>query len=198
MDDKDKREILAKNLEYVSNTYNATEQIFPIWEAAFALIVGQLLIAYFDPAACRDQQKWITIVGSLISLIWLILVSLNLQHALSMNKILRSLEMRLNSSAIPNEFLSPWQQNVNESWTLLDIIIGKSNEEGVVDALIKASRSTWFYRRSLPFALLVIWLYWAYNLDKTVGVYLIYAILIMITWFNLRKIRAAWAKFKGL
>jgi len=55
--EKDKINLIYKNLQYISNTYNTSEQIFPIWEAAFALIVGQLMVAYFDPGICNNDTN---------------------------------------------------------------------------------------------------------------------------------------------
>jgi hypothetical protein len=80
---EDKRiEQIYKNLEYVSHAYFQAEGVFPFWEAAFALIVGQLFLAYFDPNASNSQQRWLeAVIGCIITYIWFILVSLNLQYS---------------------------------------------------------------------------------------------------------------------
>ena len=59
IDDDKKMDLIYKNLEYVSRSYSTAEQVYPFWEAAFALIVGQLIVAYFNPDVCIYQQKWL-------------------------------------------------------------------------------------------------------------------------------------------
>jgi len=73
----DKKHIY-KNLEFVSKAYSVADGAFPLWEAVFALVVGQLLIAYFSPYAHDDQKIGLAILGLILSVVWFILVSLNL------------------------------------------------------------------------------------------------------------------------
>ena len=44
-----------KNLEFVSKAYSVAEGAFPLWEAVFALIVGQILIAF--QLTCPHRSK---------------------------------------------------------------------------------------------------------------------------------------------
>jgi hypothetical protein len=75
-------DLLYKNLEHVSSAYNAAEGVFPYWEAAFAIIVGQIFIAYYGQGICPSQKMQLAFLGAILSSIWFILVSLNLQYAL--------------------------------------------------------------------------------------------------------------------
>jgi hypothetical protein len=63
---------LYKNLDFISYSYFAAEGVYPIWESIFALIIGQLIIAY------SDKPKWILgISGFLFSICWYFIVSIN-------------------------------------------------------------------------------------------------------------------------
>jgi len=62
-----------------------------------------------------------------------------------------------------------------EDWTLKNIMIGKTKTESKGEAFKKFRRSTWFYRRALPFFLLIIWTILAGTVNFG------YAILIIVT-----------------
>jgi len=62
MDDIDK---LYKNIAHIANTYSALQTIILAWAAIFALVIGQLFIAYIN---LSDAQK----SGNLGELIFLI------------------------------------------------------------------------------------------------------------------------------
>lgn len=178
---RDRIDLIYKNLEYISNRYNATEQIFPLWEAAFSLIVGQLILAYFNPEyfnLCGPQkngsQLGLIFIGCILTYIWFILVSLNLQHALDFDRQLKIIEDMLRRELDENcvQSLSPFRPFITPEgdisskgkwtrWTLEDIMIGKRNDKGRCEALSDARRSTWLYRRALPLILFMIWVFLA-------------------------------------
>ena len=185
-------------MEYVSQAYFQAEGVFPVWEAAFALIVGQLFVAYFNPNVCDYQQKWLTIIGCIISYIWFILVSLNLQNALHFEKRLRCLkkwmdydlskESQSYFAECPPLFspcasiLSPWpSDDEKKSWSLWNVIVGKRENDTPIEALSKARRSTWFYRRVLPFILLAIWILLAGTIYELCTIIAIISIIIVVT-----------------
>ena len=60
---------LYKNLDHISKAYLSTESVILAWEAIFALVVGQLFIAYVG----LDDAKRNEIFGSLIVLVGFIL-----------------------------------------------------------------------------------------------------------------------------
>jgi len=163
-----KIDLIYRNLELVSNSYFAAESVFPFWESAFALIEGQILIAYF--ASMRVHGAELSILGFLFSLIWFVLVSLNLQNALHTEAKAKYLQNMLNEelmsrSTTPcSNFIKPWPSWEDKSkWTLTDIILGKSkNDRLEIELIFRALKSTWLYRRILPFLLTIIWviLYW--------------------------------------
>jgi hypothetical protein len=181
-------ENLYKNLEYVSHAYHQAEGTFPFWEAAFALIVGQLVIAFFTPGVCVYQQKLLAIGGIFISLTWFILVSLNLKNAQYMDSQIIILEDKLDqelkawsSAALnnsPNEFIKPWaRRSEKEKWNWFgNILLGNEphnkelwncriwlskmkNIKKTIEELIYVSKSTWLWRRLLPFLLIWSWSY---------------------------------------
>ena len=71
-----------------------------------------------------------------------------------------------------SRFLSPWAYE-RESWTIGDIIIGKSKGENWRKALIKARKSTWFYRRVLPLILLIVWVLLACTIFGTAAIVIV-------------------------
>jgi hypothetical protein len=104
-------DLLYKNLEHASATYLSIESLFPFWESAFALIIGQLFIAYFDNGALL-LRPWLSFLGSVLSIIWFLLVSLNLKNAQHMDDQIRELHKRLknelNGQRTTLEFFDPW------------------------------------------------------------------------------------------
>ena len=70
MDDIDN---LYKNLTHIANAYSATQTIILAWGAIFALVIGQLFIAYIN---LSDTQKktnlgeLIILMGFILSICW--------------------------------------------------------------------------------------------------------------------------------
>lgn len=159
-------DLLYKNLEHASNAYFAVETIFPVWEAAFALIVGQLIVAYFNPDIYIRQQQQLAFVGLIIAFIWFILVSLNFQNASYMDGKIKYLHKCLDTELkndcdkdLPvRNFINPWPKDEDKKkWTLKKIILGLNDNDKF--NLGKALKSTWFYRRILPLILCIFWVY---------------------------------------
>jgi hypothetical protein len=183
-------DILYRNLEHVSNAYFSVESVFPIWEAAFALIVGQLIVAYFNPEISIYQQQLLAFIGLIISSIWFILVSLNFQNALHMDGKIRDLHNRINieleeedylSDLSFHDFIKPWPEDEDKKkWTVRKIFWG--TEERIDKVWFnKTIRSTWFYRRVLPFTLSVIWiLLLAWQILGLLGVVVISIIIMQL------------------
>jgi hypothetical protein len=161
----DETELIYKNLDFVSNAYYSAEGIFPFWESAYALIVGQLLIAYVQTSWTNEWLRaLLTFSGFIFSLLWYRLVSLTRLHAKFLDHTMKRLEFKLKQKyrKQDSEFYgeSPIKEIYNSS--LEDII--KSFDEynwGLFAELWpekKARRSTWYMRRLLPVALCFIWI----------------------------------------
>ena len=177
--DRDRQiELLYKNLEYVSAFQFASEGRYPYWESAFSLIIGQILIAYYGQGICSTQQLVLALFGLILSLIWFIVVSLTLQNARYIDDRLKNLDGKLKSELSSYgmrhefEFIEPDpNRDVKNSWTLGNIFWGDQlgiktyyekeyyEKGGAFKQLKKLIRSTWFYRRMLPFILCLIWIY---------------------------------------
>lgn len=172
LEDKKRRiDLLYKNLEHVSHAYSQAEGVFPLWESAFALIIGQLLIAYFNPeyfyqkfTESDEQRFWICLVGTSMSFAWFMLVSLNLQNSLHVEERVQYLQLKLAKELLgkdkfsPIEFVDPWPcKKQKENWSAWNILVGKRQDEDTIDALWKARKSTWLYRRLIPFMLFLFW-----------------------------------------
>ena len=172
-----KIDMLYKNLEHASNAYFAVETVFPVWEAAFALIVGQLFVAYFNPDICPYQQIQLAIIGTIVSSMWFILVSLNYQNALHMDGKIRHLHDLLEKDYLidlsVHDFIKPWPDSEDkDKWTIRKIFFGLSDKDKGFN--LKALKATWFYRRLLPFILCIIWVWlWIGYILPTLVVYII-------------------------
>ena len=188
--------ILYKNLEHASNAYFAVESVFPFWEAAFALIVGQLIVAYFNPDISIYQQQLLAFIGLVISLIWFILVSLNFQNASHMEGKIINLHQCLNDEINSNpfrrpllipHFINPWPiGDDKKKWTLRKIFLGLRVDEKKFDRK-KALKSTWFYRKVLPFILSVIWIsLLAWQIGGWFGVVVISILIIQLVSLIMR------------
>lgn len=77
-------DLLYKNLEHAFTAYSAADGVFPYWEAAFSIIIGQIFIAYYGQGMCIYQKTCLAVIGLILSLIWFVLVSLSLQNAIYM------------------------------------------------------------------------------------------------------------------
>lgn len=162
--DCDETNLLYKNLDFISKAYYSAEGIFPSWESAYALIVGQLLIAYF-------QMKWnaenffgrtiLIITGLAFSFLWFRLVSLNRQHAKYLDHTMKHLEFKLiqkyrKSGLEFNTESSP--KNFSLCGNKIKYFELDYQLFGELWPFPKAWKSTWYYRRLLPLLLIFLWL----------------------------------------
>jgi hypothetical protein len=99
---------LYKNLEFVSKAYYVAEGAFPLWEAVFALIEGQILVAYFSSHVHTDQKIGLAFLGLVISIIWFMLVSLNYLNARYINEKMDKLHSCLSVLDPSMPFVWPW------------------------------------------------------------------------------------------
>ena len=104
--------------------------------------------------------------GALLSLIWFIMVSLNLQYAIHIAKKASEIQDELDkelkgTSSASLEFVRPWL-NGKMDWTLENIFWGTTPKGKLVTKkqwLATITKSTWFYRRLLPFILCLSWIF---------------------------------------
>lgn len=169
IDKKDKIELLYKNLQHITQANYSAEATFPYWETLYALIIGQLIIAYFQAGKPTftlfnivGPRLLISIVGLVFSISWVVLVILNYIHSLYRYENIRELEKNLdleyrtlkygdNSEACDLKFLS-------EDITDDDRKIWLSGKK-ILDTFMYANpTSTWLYRKMLPILLTIIWL----------------------------------------
>jgi hypothetical protein len=171
----DKKDIY-RNLEYVSKAYFSAEQVFPFWEAAFALIIGQIFIAYFNPQLCNSQKIWLASLGAILSIIWFILVSLDYLNAAHMDRKMQGLCRRYNDILEESSgkdkadstkgkqdslFIWPWPNSKDkQKWTLKVILTGHLPDEENQVCIGDLLKSTWFWRKILPLLLCIYWIIW--------------------------------------
>lgn len=185
-----KIDLLYKNLEHVSSAYFAAEGVYPSWEAAFALIVGQIFIAYYSGNLCPSQQSWLVAFGFILSAIWFIIVSLNLQYALHIERETRKLQNMIDDEMIKSEscrpeFVRPWVWG-KKDWKIGNIFWGTLPNGAPVGRktwLETVLKSTWFYRRLLPFILCLIWISF-FNIYTP-----IFIVIVIILWSSYFKFK---------
>jgi hypothetical protein len=163
--DENRTNLLYKNLEFISNAYYSAEGIFPFWESAYALIVGQLLVAYFQ----REQSYnpvLIIFSGLVFSFLWYRLVTLNRQHAKYLDHTMKHLEFKL-----IQEYRKCGLEFYTESFP--ESLPGGFSSYGNKIKYFKyefgcfaelwpkkeALKSTWYFRRMLPLILFFLWLF---------------------------------------
>jgi hypothetical protein len=152
-----------KNLEFASKAYSVAEGAFPLWEAVFALIVGQILIAYFSSHLHIDQKIGLAFLGLILSIIWFFLVSLNFLNAYyitgKMEKIHECLKTcDASMPFISTPFIWPWpNKDEKGKWTWRVILTGQlpGQKQATRHELLT---STWLCRRALPGVMIVTWL----------------------------------------
>jgi hypothetical protein len=161
MTDKD---TLYKNLEFASKAYSVAEGTFPLWEAVFALVVGQLLVAYFSSQVHNNQKLGLAILGLILSIVWFILVSLNYLNAKFIDERMLKLRDCLKTC---DTFIWPWpDENDKEKWTSWVVLTGQlpkqvkeSKSDSQLDKESQILKSTWLYRKALPAILILVWLW---------------------------------------
>jgi hypothetical protein len=162
----DKKDIY-KNLEFASKAYSVAEGAFPLWEAVFALVVGQLLIAYFSSHVHNDQKIGLAILGLILSTVWFILVGLNYLNAKFIDRKMLKLRDCLNACDASTTFIWPWPDKIDkEKWTLWVILTGqlpeqerRSKSDSQLDKKSQILKSIWIYRKALPSILILVWLF---------------------------------------
>lgn len=184
----DIKKINEKRLDHLMRAYSAAESVFPAWEGAFALIIGQLLIACLGnydtlhnklilihipllPDKVVSLFDILALFGLVLSLFWFILVTLNLQHANILDSKIKICEKILDH-AYKNESIPEKIYGVNinaedfgsafpeknQKPGFCGLILGKKKDEPNLQAIKKLPISTWAYRRVLPLIPLIIWI----------------------------------------
>ncbi len=124
---KDELEILYKNLDHISKAYLSTQSEIIAWEAIFALVVGQIFLAFIQ---LNDDQRTgmigsvVIILGSIFSLIWFAVFPKTQHYQRDRVRKLKKLEERIRR--IDPEFLgySHPDKDVGKikAWHILKII----------------------------------------------------------------------------
>lgn len=156
----EKIELLYRNLEFISKAYYSAEGVFPFWESAYALIVGQLLIAYFQKETNLISNFIMVGAGLIFSFFWYRLVSLNRQHAIYLDNTMKHLEFKLIQEYYKNE-LTFYTESPPENFSSYGnkVKYFKFNTGLFAELLPKGSarKSTWYFRRILPLSLIFLW-----------------------------------------
>ena len=166
---------LYKNLEYISRAYFSTESLFHGWEAIYALVIGQLFIAFFTKEETMMHQRLIIAsVGFMFCFIWFILSSVSWQLSTYRFNV-----MKLLQKGIRDEYKDTYEffpespllgiEDIDCSYQLQNKIrCFDIKLRNVFDGLFsrKALKATWFYRRVLPFILAIFWSYLAIQAYK--------------------------------
>jgi hypothetical protein len=148
--DKYKIELLYKNLDHISNAYFSGEQIFPLWEAIYALIEGQLLVAFFT--GCEEYRGLIVIVGIIFSCTWFVVVYLSSFHSKNRTDKMEDLEDILGSECDRIRLKLPG----NGNFKFYKIKLSKQNKGGFLKGCLL---STWFWRKFVPILIIILWIY---------------------------------------
>lgn len=148
-----------ENLKFACKAYSVAEGVFPVWEAVFALIVGQLIIAYFSSDLNHWQKIIIALLGLVLSFSWLLLVGLNYLNADHISNKMRNLRDGLQTNEITTEFVWPWPEGDTDkkNWSLCAIITGRLSDSSS-ESKATLYRSTWFWRKVPPGILSLSWI----------------------------------------
>ena len=149
---KDKEDRIFKDLMYTQKAYFTGEQIFPVWESIYALIVSGLFVTYFTATSLGFLEKLIlSFIGLFISFGWFCLVSRNHLYSLARHERMKELE-----KAIQDEILSGTTaaESDMKPFSLIQY------QETYISEREKLwnKAKTWFIRKVLPLLLSFIWL----------------------------------------
>jgi len=156
----DNIDLVYRNLEFISKAYYSAEGVFPFWESAYALIVGQLLIAYFQKETSLINNFLVISSGLIFSFFWYRLVSLNRQRAIYLAYTMKHLEFKLiqeyNKKKLkfytesPPKNFSSYGNKVKYFESNMGLFAELLPNRG-------AWKSTWYFRRILPLSLIFLW-----------------------------------------
>ncbi|VVB69187.1 Uncharacterised protein [uncultured archaeon] len=161
MDENDKKELLLyKNLEFISNAYYSAEGIFPFWESAFALIVGQIIIAHFA-ASNFGERAFLSFIGFIFSILWFKLVCVTRQHAKFLDNTMKNLESKLDDEyqKSKSKFFGESKKEKIDEFKNDEIIENFNFNFSMLFEMRpkwEAWDSNWYIRRLLPFLLAII------------------------------------------
>jgi len=147
-DDKYKIELLYKNFDSISHAYFSGEQIFPLWEAVYALIEGQLLVAFFT-ANNGNGKILIAFTGIIFSFIWFKVITLSFHYSRYRSENLLELEDILEKEYNKIRFKLPGNSNFK-----FYKIVSKPKKKGLRMYL----STSWLWRRGTPVIIIVVWL----------------------------------------
>ena len=92
-------ERLYKDLLYTTNLYLGGEQIYPYWEAVYALLTGAFLTVYFTQSLGLLERLALCAIGLLFAVNWRRLDGRNREYADSrekrMNKLMEALQTQV-------------------------------------------------------------------------------------------------------
>lgn len=144
-----KIDLLNKNLEYISNAYFSGEQIYPLWEAVYALITGQLLLAFFtqNPHSTRSGYGFfIPVIGIVFSLAWAKVISISHSHSVDRNKKMIDLQ-----NDLEKEYNKVWRILGNSDFNFTKLGLKNQAEKSMYN-------STWWWRKITPIGITIFWM----------------------------------------
>ncbi|MBI2843920.1 MAG: hypothetical protein HYX78_11015 [Armatimonadetes bacterium] len=171
-------EMLYKDLLYTTNALFIGEQIFPYWEAVYAILSGALLTAYFAATAIKPVPKLVLcIVGILFSINWRRLVERNRLFANAregrMKIICKLLQRQVDFGrtvmVVPDDRKQPI------AITKFTIFQLSEDQKKYLDSHCNwwSGMSTWVLRIAVPKYLMCIWI--------LLAAYAVYAVLIALS-----------------
>jgi len=157
--------LINENLKHVMHATYSAEPAMLGWETIFALIEGQLIIAYFD---CKNNSpQYIALFGLILSFSWLLLVSINHMHQDYRSKVIKYLEADLKKCYHDEMGLNFWSEDIckdqRAKWWLLGVLpiewIPEDWPRNLKPLpLRKWVTSTWTYRFLIPLILTLGWI----------------------------------------
>ncbi|MGA2367678.1 MAG: hypothetical protein ABSF74_03770 [Dehalococcoidia bacterium] len=131
---------IYKALQLAQDQYFSGEQIFPLWESIYSVIVSGLFIVYVT----LPMYKWILhlftcLMAMVFSIVWALIINRSASYSFARMKRMKYLE-----SLLDNKYPSLFD---SQAYT-----------EELVNGKKRWYRETWRIRRLVPVCLLTIWL----------------------------------------
>jgi len=137
---------IYKDLTYTQNAYYLGEQIFPLWENVYAVLVSAFFIAYFTSPHINYLIKLILIfIGLIFSICWFLLVSRNQIYSEARANRLKELEKAL-------------RRRIDGVEPLMLFTLSEKEQEFVASRKSCFSIRTWCLRKLVPMSLVFIWI----------------------------------------
>lgn len=162
LQEKEIIDYIYKDLLYTSDSYFASEQIYPYWETIYTIILVGLIAWYFDKSSDDISVAGVIIIllGLILSLTWLFLVLREEKFSIARTQRMRALEKALEKKIGYEINDLDKSDDDNDRFYLFSLAkLIEKRIKGNSNPLAIWNWRTWTYRKLIPILLCILWIF---------------------------------------